>query len=98
MLCVQDDQNFWRQRTFGVDVKGNLCYAMSADPEVQKEWIEIGNVRQIKVAKAANKLNFPVKLVIESAKISMVVALNKSSDRDKFLKLLKAAQVRLHPS
>ena len=89
---TQDDINFWRQRTFGVDTKGNLCYAMSIKPDVEKEWIEIGNVRQIKVAKASNNLNYPLQLTIETAKISMFVALERGSEREKFVKMLREAQ------
>lgn len=90
---TQDDEHFWRKRTFGVDSKGNLCYSMSTHVDDEdKEWIQIGNVRQIKISKATNKINYPMQLSIESAKISMFVALSKSLDRDKFLKLLKAAQ------
>ena len=89
---TQDDLNFWRKRTFAVDTKGNLVYAMSVKPEVEKEWIEVGNVRQIKISKAANKINFPLQLSIETANISMILALDRGSERDKFLKLLREAQ------
>ena len=80
------------QRTFGVDTKGNLCYAMSTHPDIEKEWIEIGNVRQIKLAKATNKINFPLQLTIETAKISMFVGLERSSERETFVKMLREAQ------
>ena len=89
---TQDEINFWRKRTFGVDTKGNLCYAMSVNPDVEKEWIEIGNVRQIKITKAANKLNYPLQLSIETAKLSMFLALDKNSEREKFVKMLREAQ------
>lgn len=89
---TQDDQNFWRKRTFGVDAKGNLCYALAIKSDVDKEWIEIGNVRQIKISKATNKLNFPLQLSIETANVSMLLALDRGSERDKFIKMLREAQ------
>jgi len=80
---TQDDANFWRKRTFGVDAKGNLCYAMATHPEDDKEWIQIGNVRQIKITKAKNQLNFPLMLSIETARISMFLGCDRGSDRDR---------------
>ena len=89
---TQDDLNFWRQRIFGIDTKGTLVYCLQLDPDEEKEWIAVGNVRQIKISKASNKINYPLRLTIESAKVSMVLALERSSIRDKFLSMMRAAQ------
>ena len=89
---TQDDVNFWRKRSVGIDTKGMLCYSLAIKEEEEKEWVEIGNIRQVKITKEKNKINYPLQISIASAKISMILALDRQSQRDKFLKMLRAAQ------
>jgi Leucine-rich repeat (LRR) protein len=44
------------------------------------------------LAKATNQVNFPLQLTIETAKISMFVGLERSSERETFVKMLREAQ------